>query len=95
MNLNFDYSLLIPEFILAGTAGVVLLADAFRVELRFNRAFLPFVAVLGALAALVVSLIYIDRDPEVFSAVIAVDDFTTFFRVVFIVTLIVIVIGSY
>ena len=37
--LNFDYALLIPEYILAGTAAGVLLLDAFhRENPHFDRA---------------------------------------------------------
>ena len=59
--LNFEYALLIPEFILAGTAGVVLLVDAFRRDLNISRRFVPALAVLGAAVAGIVSIFYFDR----------------------------------
>ena len=93
--LNFEYGLLLPEFILAGSAAVVLMLDAFRKELRISRNLLPAVTVLGALIAGVASLLYLDRDPTDFAQLIAVDDYTTFFRILFIATLVAIVLGSY
>ena len=94
-DLNFEYALLIPEFILVGAAAVVLMVDAFRRELQITRNLLPWITVLGALAAGAASLFFLDQAPNNFAQLIAVDDYTTFFRVLFIVTLIVIVLGSY
>ena len=94
-DLNFEYALLIPEFILVGAAAVVLLVDAFRRELQITRNLLPWITILGALAAGAASLFFLDQDPNNFAQLIAVDDYTTFFRVLFIATLIAIVLGSY
>lgn len=94
-DLNFEYGLLLPEFILVGSAAVVLMLDAFRADLRISRNLLPAVTILGALIAGVASLLYLDRDPTDFAQLIAVDDFTTFFRILFIATLVAIVLGSY
>ncbi len=94
-DLNFEYGLLLPEFILVGAAAVVLMLDAFRADLRISRNLLPAVTILGALIAGVASLLYLDRDPTDFAQLIAVDDFTTFFRILFIATLVAIVLGSY
>ena len=94
-DLNFEYGLLLPEFILVGAAAVVLMLDAFRADLRISRNLLPAVTILGALLAGVASLLYLDRDPTDFAQLIAVDDFTTFFRILFIATLVAIVLGSY
>ena len=55
--MNFEYALLIPEFILAGAAAVVLLADAFRRDLGISRRLIPAIAALGALAAGIASLV--------------------------------------
>ena len=93
--LNFEYGLLLPEFILVGAAAAVLMIDAFRSDLRISRNLLPAVTILGALVAGVASLLFIDRDPTDFAQLIAVDDYTTFFRILFIATLIAIVLGSY
>lgn len=94
-DLNFEYGLLLPEFILVGSAAAVLMLDAFRADLRISRNLLPAVTVLGALVAGVASLLYLDRDPTDFAQLIAVDDYTTFFRILFIATLVAIVLGSY
>ena len=93
--LNFEYGLLLPEFILVGAAAAVLMFDAFRSDLRISRNLLPAVTIVGALVAGVASLIFLDRDPTDFAQLIAVDDYTTFFRILFIATLIAIVLGSY
>ncbi len=94
-DLNFEYGLLLPEFILVGSAAVVLMLDAFRADLRISRNLLPAITVLGALIAGVASLLYLDRAPTDFAQLIAVDDYTTFFRILFIATLVAIVLGSY
>ena len=93
-DLNFEYALLIPEYILAGTAAGVLLLDAFHRDLKVSRQLLPWIAVLGALAAGVASLFYIDREDN-FASLIAVDDYTLFFRVLFTATLVAVILGSY
>ena len=92
--LNFDYALLIPELILAGTAGLVLMADAFRRELRIGRTLLPAITAAGAIAAGASSLLFINRTDD-FATLFAVDNFTTFFRVLLSAVLVVIVVGSY
>ncbi len=93
-DLNFEYGLLLPEFILVGAAAAVLMLDAFRADLRISRNLLPAVTIFGALVAGVASLIFLDRDPTDFASLIAVDDYTTFFRILFIATLVAIVLGS-
>lgn len=93
-DLNFDYTLLIPELILAVAAGIVLLADAFHTELRLNRTLLPGFTVLAALAAGLTSLAWLDTSDD-FATLLAVDNFTAFFRVLFAFTLATVVIGSY
>jgi NADH-quinone oxidoreductase subunit N len=81
---NYDYSLLIPEFLLAAWAAVVVAVDLFIP--RGSRFRVPnlvgWVAAAGVLAAGVISLFYIDHD-ESFGGLLAVDDYTTFFRVFF------------
>ncbi len=94
-DLNFEYALLLPEFILVGAAAAVLMLDAFRADLNVSRNLLPAVTILGALVAGVASLLFLDRDPTDFASLIAVDDYTTFFRILFIATLVAIVLGSY
>lgn len=93
-DLNFQYALLIPEFILAGTAALVLFADAFRAELRLSRRLLPGLTVLGALLAALVSLAYVDTTDN-FAELLTIDDFTTFFRVLFCAIVVVLVLASH
>ena len=93
--LNFEYGLLLPEFILVGSAAAVLMLDAFRADLRVSRNLLPAITILGALVAGAASLLFLDRDPTDFAQLIAVDDYTTFFRILFVATLVAVVLGSY
>jgi NADH-quinone oxidoreductase subunit N len=92
--LNFDYALLIPEFLLAATGGLLLMVDAFRRELKVGRNLLPWITVGGSVAAALASLPGINRSDD-FAGIVAIDNFTTFFRVLFALTLAVIVVGSH
>ena len=95
-DLNLDYALLLPEFILALTGLAVLMADAFRAELKVGRSMLPWLAVLGTAvygglgAGTLGSTAHAD-----FAGIFAIDAFTGFFRVLFAVTLVVVIIGSH
>ncbi|MEX2228513.1 MAG: NADH-quinone oxidoreductase subunit N [Dehalococcoidia bacterium] len=92
--LTFHYELLLPEIILALTAALVIAADAFRTELRLGRRVLPWLAVLGMLVAGGVSLLWIDQSRD-FQLLLTIDNYTTFFRVLFIDTAIFVVVGSH
>ena len=81
--LNLDYSLLTPEFCLGGLAAIVLGLDLF--VSRFRKEWLPFVTAAGLLGILGLSLGWIDKESD-FAGIIFVDNFTTFFRVLFIAT---------
>jgi len=81
--MNPDYSLLIPEYILAGWAALVVGIEVVLPQLRKD---IPaYVAALGALVAGVVSLLYIrvDKgfDPTQGVTLVHVDDYTTYMRV--------------
>ncbi len=91
--MNFEYALLIPEFILAGVAATVLLLDAFRDDLKISRRFVPALAAAGALAAGIASIFYADRNTD-FAGLIGIDDYTLFFRVLFTATVLVVILGS-
>ena len=81
--LNLDYSLLTPEFCLAGLAAIVLGLDLFAS--RFRKEWLPFVTAGGLIGILGLSLGWIDKESD-FAGLIFIDNFTTFFRVLFIGT---------
>ena len=92
--LNFQYELLGPEIALAITGMLVMFIDAFRRELNVGRVALPGLSVLGLLVALAFTLYLSDQEAD-FARLVQVDDFTTFFRVLFIGVTLVVVIGSH
>ena len=92
--LNFDYALLLPEIILGLTAVLIVFVDAFRSELKIDRGVLPGLAAIGVIAAGAVSLLWIDADQD-FARLIAIDNFTLFFRILFTAVALVLIIGSY
>jgi NADH-quinone oxidoreductase subunit N len=79
-DLNLDWSLLTPEYILAGWAGMVVMLDLFWPQLGKRN--LAYVAAAGALTAALVSLIWIDEDTH-FGTLIDIDNYTALFRVFF------------
>jgi NADH-quinone oxidoreductase subunit N len=77
-----DYSLLIPEFFLAGWAALVVGLEVMFPRMRKD---IPaYVAALGALVAAIISLLYIDVykgfDPVEGVTLLHVDDYTTYMR---------------
>ncbi|MEX2372468.1 MAG: proton-conducting transporter membrane subunit, partial [Dehalococcoidia bacterium] len=92
--LNLQYELLLPEIILALTAVVVLAMDAFKDDLKVGYRSLPFVSLLGLAGAGVATVLLIDEQGD-FARLISLDDFTTFFRLLFIGTAAVLIVGSY
>ncbi|MPZ99729.1 MAG: NADH-quinone oxidoreductase subunit NuoN [Dehalococcoidia bacterium] len=92
--LNFQYELLLPEIVLAVTAMLIVGLDAFRTELNLGRRTLPGLAILGLVIAGGLSLTWIDSDTD-FARLITIDNFTTFFRLLFIATALVIIVGSW
>ena len=92
--LNFQYELLLPEIILGVTAVLVVLADAFQRELRIGYRVLPLLSLLGLIAAGAASLFWIDERAD-FARLLTIDNFTTFFRMLFIATTIIVVVGSH
>ena len=74
-----DYTLLIPEYIAAGGAVLII-----ALELTWPRMRKDLVAYLTAFVALawgISALFWVDNDPKVFQGLVRFDDFTTFFRV--------------
>ena len=80
--MNLDYSLLIPEYLLAALAGVVVALGLY--DARRARTYLPYVSAGGLGAILVASLFYINKGPLNFAGLVQIDNYTTFFRVLFI-----------
>ncbi len=81
--LNLDYSLLTPEFCLAGLAGLILALDLFVPA--FRKEWLPYVAAAGLLGTLGLSLGWVNKESE-FAGLLFIDNYTTFFRVFFLAT---------
>src|SRR3989304_9996275 len=83
MQPNFEWSLLAPEYILAGCAGMVVLLDLFWGSARGGRKeHLAYVAAAGALASSLTALIWVDDDTN-FGGLIDITDYTALFRVFF------------
>ncbi len=89
--LNFDYSLLIPEYILGALALVLIGLDVFLP--KFPRAWLPYVAAAGLAGVFALSFAWINTNDN-FAALIYVDDYTTFFRCFFIAIAFFVVLAS-
>lgn len=89
--LNLDYSLLTPEFCLAGLAAIVLGIDLFAPQVR--KAWLPYITAAGLVGILGLSLGWLGTESD-FAGIIFVDDYTTFFRVFFMATAAVVVLMS-
>ncbi|HZP26963.1 MAG TPA: NADH-quinone oxidoreductase subunit N [Dehalococcoidia bacterium] len=89
--MNLDWSLLTPEYILAGWAGLIIALDLFFEQQ--SRKYLGYVAALGALIAALISLIWMDETSS-FSGLIQINNYTTLFRVFFGLTAVFACIGS-
>lgn len=76
--MDFDYSLLIPEYFLIVWAFLVMGVELFFPRLRKDVP--AYLAALGAIIALVISLFWIDED-KAFGSLLSIDNYTTFFRV--------------
>ena len=92
--LNLDFALLAPEIIIGLTALAIMFLDLFKQELKVGDRALPLLSVLGLLAAGAVSLFFVNQVDD-FSRLIQVDNFTTFFRILFIGTTILVIVGSH
>jgi len=78
--LNFEWALLTPEYILVGWAGAIVLVSLFSD--RFSAVHLGYLAAAGALIATLVSLIWVNDSTD-FAGIIDINDYTTMFRVFF------------
>lgn len=77
------YSLLLPEFLLAGLGLVLLAMDLFSQEKRS----MAVVGLMGVIIALVFVLRNFGMDTEIWSQTIRVDNFAAFFKVIFLIIL--------
>jgi NADH-quinone oxidoreductase subunit N len=89
---TFDYSLLIPEYFLAGLAATVVALDLLWGRRLSN--YLAYIAAAGLAGILAFSLLYLNDTPNSFAGLIKIDNFTTFFRVFFIASTFCIVLAS-
>ncbi|MPZ47779.1 MAG: NADH-quinone oxidoreductase subunit NuoN [Dehalococcoidia bacterium] len=90
-DLNLDYALLVPEYILGLLALAIIVIDLMMPKIRKDA--LPFITAGGLAVAFAVSLLYIDTDDN-FAGLLSIDDYTTFFRCFFIAVTFVTVLAS-
>ncbi len=81
--LNYDYTLFIPEFFLAGLVVLVMALDMFAPQVK--KAWLSYVAAAGLAATAGVSLAWVNKQSN-FAGIVSVDNYTTYFRVFFMAT---------
>ena len=84
------YELLVPEYILAGSAFATIALGTFAGS---GKKFVGYFAALGAIAALVASCFYID-DRSDFMGLLFIDNFTVFFRILLCATSAFVIIAS-
>ncbi len=82
MSLTDNLELLTPEFALAGLAFLVFVADLFLPETRKNL--LGWTSIVGLIALIVVSIFMVwDHDESLYNGLLAIDDFSLWFKVLF------------
>ncbi|HYM16253.1 MAG TPA: NADH-quinone oxidoreductase subunit N [Dehalococcoidia bacterium] len=89
--LNFDYSLFIPEYLLVGLVLAVMALDLFAPG--FRKAWLSWVAAAGLAAVAAASLAWVGKQSN-FAGIVAIDNYTTYFRVFFMATAAVVCLAS-
>lgn len=80
MDLNYDWTAFIPEYILLGLAALVVAVDFFAPQVK--KTWLAWIAAGGLAGAAGLSLGWIDKDVD-FAGIASVDNYTTYFRVLF------------
>ncbi|HXH21856.1 MAG TPA: NADH-quinone oxidoreductase subunit N [Dehalococcoidia bacterium] len=78
--LNFDYSLLIPEYVLGLVAAVLVGLDL--AAPRFPKRLMPWIAAATLAGVFALSFAWLDTEDD-FAGLIFIDDYTTFFRCFF------------
>ena len=76
--MDFDYSLLIPEYFLIAWAFLVIGVELFFPRLRKDVP--AYLAALGAIIGIGISLFWVNED-KAFGTLLNIDNYTTFFRV--------------
>jgi NADH-quinone oxidoreductase subunit N len=89
--LNYDYSLFIPEYFLAGLVVLVMALDMFAPQVK--KSWLSYVAAAGLAATAGVSLAWVNKESN-FAGIVSVDNYTTYFRVFFMATAAVVCLAS-
>lgn len=91
--MNVNFLLLMPEFLVTGLAFLILTADFFLKGRQ--KDLLPFIAVLGLVAALAVTLAYQwDRVDQLYDGLVVVDGYSLFFKAFFLALGVVVVLSS-
>jgi NADH-quinone oxidoreductase subunit N len=78
--LNYDWTAFIPEYILLGLAALVVAVDLFLPQVK--KTWLSYIAGAGLAATAGISCAWIDKEID-FAGIIAIDNYTTYFRVLF------------
>ena len=89
--LNLDYTLFIPEFLLVGLVVLVVALDLYVPQVK--KSWLSFIAAAGLAAAACVSLAWVNKESN-FARIVAIDNYTTYFRVFFMGTAAVVCLAS-
>ncbi|MCH8194818.1 MAG: NADH-quinone oxidoreductase subunit N [Chloroflexi bacterium] len=77
--MNVDFSLFIPEFVMAGMALVVLTVDLFLPQDR--KHWLPYIALVGILGTMGSVFTIAGKSEELYGGLFLVDNFAVFFKV--------------
>ncbi|MEE9286393.1 MAG: NADH-quinone oxidoreductase subunit N, partial [Dehalococcoidia bacterium] len=77
--MNVDFSLFIPEFVMAGMAMVVLTVDLFLPDNR--KHWIPFIALAGILGTMGSVFTLMGKSEEVYGGLFLVDNFSVFFKI--------------
>ncbi len=90
-DLNLDYTLFIPEYLLVGLVVLLVALDLYVPQMK--KSWLSYIAASGLTATAGVSLAWVNVESD-FARIAAIDNFTTFFRVFFMTTAAVVCLAS-
>jgi NADH-quinone oxidoreductase subunit N len=89
--LNLDYTLFIPEFLLAGLVVLLVVTDLYVPQVK--KAWLSYIAAAGLASTAAISLAWVNKESD-FARIVAIDNYTTYFRVFFMATAAVVCLAS-